>query len=341
MAKKKSKRVRRSGSRRKKKSFKHNLLKVCVGLAMLVLLVVAAGLALNYLLIRKTYTPPPIKPISRAHQHAVPEKKAPGKKAVRIAKAEKRAAPIYEIYPREELPPPLPLKPLRPLPKEKLPRVAIIIDDVGYNRAMAEKFIDLEVPITLSIFPFAPHRREIAATAHHQGLGVMLHLPMEPDEYPDVDPGPGKLLCGMPPDQLIAQLRQDLSSVPYIRGVNNHMGSKLTTYSDQMNQIFTILKKRGLFFIDSRTTARSVCRSAARLLQVPFAQRNVFLDNRQNEASIRRQLKKLVRYARRHGQAVGIGHPHGITYRVLKAQLPEIQKQVRLVTAAQIVHVIS
>lgn len=340
MAKKKSKRTRRSGSGRRKNQFRRNLLKAFVGLAVLVVLIVAAGAVLNYLLMRKTAAPP-MKSVPKVHRRTLPGKKGRGKKAARRAGAAKHAQPIYEIYPHKELPPPPPLTPLKPLPAEKPPWVAIIIDDVGYDRAMAEKFIGLKEPLTLSIFPFAPHCREIAATAYRKGLGVMLHLPMEPDEYPDVDPGPGKLLTGMTPDQLIAQLRQDLGSVPYIRGVNNHMGSKLTTYADQMNQIFTILKKRGLFFIDSRTTAKTVCRSAARLLQVPFAQRNVFLDNRQNAASIRSQLKKLVRYARRHGQAVGIGHPHGVTYRVLKAQLPKIAKQVHLVTAAQIVHVIS
>ena len=107
----------------------------------------------------------------------------------------------------------------------------------------------------------------------------MLHLPMEPSEYPMVNPGPGALLSSMSADELIAQLKKDLQSVSSIKGVNNHMGSKMTQHSAQMYQIFSILKKEGLYFIDSRTTSKTLCKPSARLLQVPFAERDVFLDH--------------------------------------------------------------
>lgn len=166
----------------------------------------------------------------------------------------------------------------------------------------------------------------------------MLHLPMEPVEYPDVNPGPGTLLTSMTPDQLTRQLEKDLDAVPFIKGVNNHMGSKMTAESSQMYQIFSILKKRGLYFVDSRTTAETICKPSARLFQIPFAQRDVFLDHLVKVEFIRKQLKELVQIAQRNGYAVGIGHPHSLTYQVLREMLPDLQKKIRLVPASEIVH---
>jgi len=161
---------------------------------------------------------------------------------------------------------------------------------------------------------------------------------MEPIEYPAVNPGPGTLLTSMTPDQLIRKLEKNLAAVPYINGVNNHMGSRMTADSSQMYQIFSILKKRNLFFIDSRTTNKTLCKPSARLFQIPFAQRDVFLDHSQNPDFIRRQIKELIRIAQRNGQAVGIGHPHTVTYDILREMMPELEKKVKLVPASEIVH---
>jgi polysaccharide deacetylase 2 family uncharacterized protein YibQ len=128
--------------------------------------------------------------------------------------------------------------------------------------------------------------------------------------------------------------------VPFAKGVNNHMGSKMTAESSQMYQIFSVLKERNLYFIDSRTTARTLCKPSARLFQIPFAQRDVFLDHLQNAEFIRKQIKELISVARRNGYAVGIGHPHVITYNILREMLPELQKEVKLVPASEIVHLL-
>lgn len=250
---------------------------------------------------------------------------------------ERTASPTFEVYPKHEI---LIKKPLDRPPENLstgLPRVAIIIDDMGYDRAMAEKFLSLEVPLTFSLFPHGPHREYIVRRAHERGLDVMLHLPMEPVEYPSVNPGPGALLTGMSPDQLILQLKRNLDTIPTLVGVNNHMGSRMTTVSTQMYQIFTILKQRELFFIDSLTTAQSVCKPSARLLQVPFAQRDVFLDHRPESEFVRGQIRLLTRIARSHGEAIGIGHPHEVTYRILRDILPRLQREVHLVPAADLV----
>jgi polysaccharide deacetylase 2 family uncharacterized protein YibQ len=165
----------------------------------------------------------------------------------------------------------------------------------------------------------------------------MLHLPMEPVNYPKVNPGPGALLASMEPDELIAQLNDNLDSVPAARGVNNHMGSKLTASSDQMRQIFTILKKRNLFFIDSRTTADTRCRPSAELLQLAFAERDVFIDHLQKPAFVRKQLRLLIKRAQQQGYAIGIAHPHPVTLEVLKKMLPELQKTVYLTHASDVI----
>ena len=173
------------------------------------------------------------------------------------------------------------------------------------------------------------------------GCEVMLHLPMEPLEYPSVDPGPGALLSSMSADDLIAQLRENLSDVPGIKGVNNHMGSKLTAESARLYQVFSVLKKEGLFFIDSRSTPETVGRPSARLFQLPFAERDVFIDHVQDPDLIRLRVKELIQIARKNGEAIGIAHPSKTTLRILEEMLPMLKKEVQLVPASHVVHVIS
>ena len=248
--------------------------------------------------------------------------------------------PTFEIYPEVEPTIEKPAaKPIIP-PEFKLPRVAIIIDDLGHDRKIAEKFLELDVALTFSILPFSPYQKKIARMAQDKGVEVMLHLPMEPMEYPAVDPGQGTLLADMDPDRLIAQLEKNLDTLSGVKGVNNHMGSRLTAESSQLYQIFSILKKRGLFFVDSRTTAKSLCRPTARMFKVPFAQRDVFLDHQQQPDFIRKQIKDLIEIAQSHGEAVGIGHPYSSTYAVLKEMLPELTESVRVVPASDIVRIV-
>ena len=168
-----------------------------------------------------------------------------------------------------------------------------------------------------------------------------MHLPMEPQEYPSINPGPGALLTTMTPDALIDQLRKDLTAVPGAVGANNHMGSRLTAQSSQMNQVLGELKRQNLFFVDSLTTGDSVAREAAQLFQVPFGQRHVFLDHRPDRQFIEKQLMVLQEIAERHGFAIGIGHPYEITWQVLREALPHLKKRVHLIPASQAVGIIS
>jgi len=317
MAKRKIKKKRAKKKARKKTSLTHSLSKLFSGFAILIALIFLAGFLAHHFMLRKE----PVKPVQ-------PEQKAP------ITQA-----PTFEIYPEKDIPPDKPaLKPKTGISNE-LPKVAIIIDDLGYDRFIAKKFLALDGVFTFSVLPHSPFTKKIAKEAEAKGYDIMLHLPMEPIEYPAVNPGPGALLTSMSPDELIEQLKKDLDDVPAIKGVNNHMGSKMTAVSTQMYQIFSILKKRNLFFIDSRSTAKTVCKPSARLLKIPFAQRDIFIDHIPDPEFIRKQLRQLVRVAKRKGMAVGIAHPHKMTYTILRQELPDLKKKVRLVPASRIVHV--
>lgn len=306
---------------RKNKLFKSSLVKVLGGLAILLVVVAIAGLSAHFLI-------PPEKP----SKTDLPSKAAPKTKKP-LAKI-----PTFEIYPPKEIPPEKPPIKKPPIDLKQLPLVAIIIDDLGYDKKIAKKLSQLNSGITFSILPHSPFQESIARLAHDNGSDTMLHLPMEPFEYPAVNPGPGTLLTTMTADQLIRQLEKNLAAVPYIKGVNNHMGSKMTAESGQMYQIFSILKKRNLYFIDSRTSSKTLCKPSARLFQIPFAQRDVFIDHFQDPDFIRKQINELIQIAQKNGQAVGIGHPHTITYEILREMMPELEKKVRLVPASEIVH---
>ena len=256
-----------------------------------------------------------------------------------MKKPPKIEKPTFEIYPEEKAPVEKPIAKPKAAPKKELPKVVIIIDDLGYDLKIADKFIELDTAFTFAILPFSPFQKKIAKRARDNGIEVMLHLPMEPVEYPQADPGPGTLLTRMSPDQLIAQLNENLDTLPSVVGVNNHMGSRLTTESNQLYQIFSVLKKRGLFFVDSRTTAKTLCKPSARMFKVPFAQRDIFLDHKHQPEFIRKQINRLMRVAKQYGEAVAIGHPHSTTYEVLKKMLPNLKKSVQIVPASQIVRV--
>lgn len=319
----KSKKPKRNSSGSKKGGpLKANIKKAVLGVFILLVLVVGAGFLANYLLFQKQATP--------ARQAQKQEKKAPPSKQI-----------VFEVYPKSEKSFSKAFVKPRKLPDKSLPNVAIIIDDMGYDNILAKNYLELGIPFTFSVLPFSPFQKSIAKAAHDKGIEIMLHLPMEANEYPQVHPGPGVLLTDMPPDKLIEQLNSDIDDIPFIKGVNNHMGSKMTAVDTQMYQIFTVLKKRDLYFVDSRTTAMTVCGPSARLLKVPFAERDVFIDHVQNQGFIRDQIKLLVKLADKHGEAVGIIHPHHETYKVIREMLPYLKEKVNLVPASKIVSDIS
>ena len=328
MAKRKpTRKKRRPKKSRNPPPVKSSLFKALVGMAILGALVVSVGFLIYHLA-------PPQPPSS-----------PPAAKSAKATTPPLKKKPTFEIYPKEK---PAPREPLarkdipaaipKPAPRKALPSVALIIDDLGYDKKIAQKFAQLDLVLTFSILPHSPFQQKIARLARSKGLEIMIHMPMEPVEYPQVNPGPGTLLISMSPDELIEQLDQNLNTLPSVKGVNNHMGSRMTSESTQMYQIFSVLKKRGLFFIDSRTTAESLCEPSARLFQVPFAQRDVFIDHHLKPDFIRNQIKELIRIAKKNGEAVGIMHPHSTTLKILKEMIPDLKGQIRLVPASKVVH---
>ena len=317
MAKKKPKQKPRKSSSKKRKQnhLKTYLIKAFIGIGGLIILVFLAAVATHYIILPKDSLAPVLKP-----------------RAV--------ITPKFEIYPKEEIAPRKIIpKPPAILP-EKLPKIAIILDDLGYDKYIVNKFLSLDATLTFSVLPHISFQKKIAKAAHEKGFEVMLHLPMEPDEFPKVNPGPGALLVSMSPDELIDQLNKNLDTVPSLKGVNNHMGSKMTRNSNQLYQIFSVLKKRNLFFIDSLTTADSLCKPSARLFRVPFAQRDIFLDHIQDPEFIHQQFDRLIQLAESHGEAIGIAHPYQVTFEVMNKLLPELKKKAILVPASEVVHII-
>ncbi|MBU1054713.1 MAG: divergent polysaccharide deacetylase family protein [Proteobacteria bacterium] len=323
MAKRKKEKKKKKGSK-KVKNLRFNILKACAGLFVLLFLVVGVGFLYNYYISRHKPIPIPVK------QTAPLKIKIQKKKTV-------SKPPVFEVYPKEERQY-IKIKPKgKAIPDRHLPNVAIIIDDVGYHPDLENKFLQLDAIFTFSVLPFSPHKKSIIKAAQKKGREIMLHLPMEPKEFPAISPGPGALLTTMNPDQLINQLNKDIDDVPFIKGVNNHMGSKMTASDTQMYQIVSVLKQRGLYFIDSRTAPKTYGKESAKLFKISFAERDVFIDHKQDKEFIRKQIHELINIANRHGEAVAIIHPYPITYEVISEMLPYMKKKINLVPASAIV----
>jgi uncharacterized protein len=203
-------------------------------------------------------------------------------------------------------------------------KLALIVDDCGQWIDTERGFIALGVPLTLSVLPDVHYTGEVAREASDAGLGVMLHLPMEPISR--INPGPGKVTTEMTDSEIIAQVQADLAQVPLARGVNNHEGSKASADQRVMNDVIGVLAKHGgLFFIDSRTSSASVGEQTARAQGVPTAARDVFLDAQASVAYTEAQLRQAAALAKRNGEAIAIGHPKPTTLAAVRAMIPQLQ----------------
>ncbi|MHB8809614.1 MAG: divergent polysaccharide deacetylase family protein [Desulfobulbaceae bacterium] len=219
---------------------------------------------------------------------------------------------------------------------KELPRVAIIIDDMGHHHRLGADLLGLELNLTFSFLPHAPFSRELAEQARQQGHDILVHMPMEPLD-PAWDPGPGTLYLADPLEEIARKVAQNLSSVPHAVGINNHMGSRYTGDEAAMRQFFKLLSGQDLLFIDSGTSSASVAMETARAMGFKSARRHVFLDNVQSQEDICRQLKQLVTEARKRGWAIGIGHPNEATLTALTSCREMLQEQVRLVGIHELV----
>jgi len=209
---------------------------------------------------------------------------------------------------------------------------------MGNDRTDDDAVLALPYPLTVSVLPHLPLSTEIADEASRRGDQVMLHLPMQPDSE-TTPSGAIELRSGMPDSEVRSIVAGMLATVPHASGVNNHEGSRATADPELMAALMPDLRARGLFFIDSRTTASTVAYDTARRFGVRAASRKVFLDDSLDAAAIHQQIELAVSDASHDGDAIAIGHPHPQTIAVLREMLPRLKQQgVRLVFASDLVH---
>lgn len=204
------------------------------------------------------------------------------------------------------------------------PMIAVVIDDLGVDRRRSERVIPLRAPLTLAWMTYAQDLPRLTREAHNRGHELMVHVPMQP-QGASWDPGPDVLEVGVHPEENRRRLEWGLSRFEGFVGINNHMGSRYTGDRTGMKVVMEELRKRGLLFLDSVTTDKSVGPDLARSYGVPFAARNVFIDNDQSVSAVLAQLQKAEAYARKHGAAIAIGHPHDATIEALQQWLPGLE----------------
>lgn len=214
------------------------------------------------------------------------------------------------------------------------PKIAIIIDDIGYQKTDL-KLIELPFPLTFAVLPYTPYGNKAAKQAFLQQKDVMLHMPMQASN--GKTPGPGALTEQMGKREVQQSLQAALADIPYAIGINNHMGSYYTELNEPMAWTMEYLRKRHLFFVDSLTTSHSKAGKYASQFGVTHLSRHVFLDNEQNEAAIGKQFDVLLRIAKKRQSAIAIAHPYPETYNFLRKNLPRLQQQgVQLVSISQL-----
>jgi len=214
---------------------------------------------------------------------------------------------------------------------------AIVLDDWGYNTRNLNALLSLKEPITISVLPNLPYSRQIAEQAHNNAIEVILHLPLEAHDSRK-SPEKGTIYTYMERREVLASLQRSIESVPNIKGVSNHQGSKATEDEGLMKLLFGEFRKKNLYFLDSLVTNNSVCRRVAAETKVKFAARSVFLDNENNIDYIKGQLAELLSLAKQNKFAVGIGHDRPLTIKAISQMVPEFRRQgVKLVYLSEVV----
>lgn len=205
-------------------------------------------------------------------------------------------------------------------------KIAIVLDDWGYNLNNLDALKRIKEPLTLAILPRRAFSKAVAKAVQELKQEAILHLPLEPYHGRDGRLEPETVLVGMDKQEALKILDADIKSVPGIKGVSNHMGSRATESAALMGIIFSELKVRGLYFLDS-FTGKTVCKDLAEKMGLPYERRQVFLDNKSDEKYILSQFELLARIAQQRGSAIGIGHDRPKTLEVLVKAVPEFKKR--------------
>ncbi|MDD3250076.1 MAG: divergent polysaccharide deacetylase family protein [Smithellaceae bacterium] len=203
-------------------------------------------------------------------------------------------------------------------PRTAIRQVVIIIDDIGYDMRPVRELLAIDENITFAILPLLAHSREAAEVLHQANREILLHLPMEPLSYPKEKPGSGALFTDMNDEEILFQLQRNMESVPNASGVNNHMGSKFMADEEKLTLVFRELKKKNLFFIDSRTTRDSKTETAAHKTRLKVMSRKIFLDNERDYSKIYQVLMEAARASDGNSPLIVIGHPYPETIRAVR-----------------------
>jgi len=198
---------------------------------------------------------------------------------------------------------------------------SLIIDDLGQNLPRDRRALALPGPVTLAVMPDTPHAGQFAREAHAADKTVIIHMPMDPAT------GPFAWHPDLPQAELLKRLDAAIKAVPFAAGLNNHEGSRMTAQPEAMTWLMASLQQHHLFFIDSRTSAKTVAAAKAQAMGVAHVSRDVFLDDVRTPQAVARQLQTAIAIARKHGSVVVIGHPYPVTLAVLERELPNLQAQ--------------
>ena len=217
-------------------------------------------------------------------------------------------------------------------------RVAIIIDDLGYQLDVGRRAIALPGPVTFAVLPGAPRTTTLARWAHENGKEVLLHLPLQANSD-DKDDEPVRIDLDMNRAAVVGAFDVALNSVPHVIGVNGHRGSLLTRHPGHMQWLMEEIRAReGLFFVDSYTTAASVAMQIAAETGVSAVKRDVFLDPDRSPQTVARQFERMKLLAKKRGFVVAIGHPYKSTLALLERELPKLGEQgIELVPVSELV----
>lgn len=219
-----------------------------------------------------------------------------------------------------------------------VPRISIIIDDLGYRLQDGRRAIELPGPLAYAILPETPGSRRLAEFANERGKEVLLHLPLEAIGH-NGPPEPGGIVLDMSRAGLRDAFASAMDSVPFVIGVSSHRGSLLTRHPGHMGWLMEeIARREGLFFIDSYTTHQSIALRIAREAGITATRRDVFLDHDRSPEALEREFERLKRLARERGKAIGIGHPYPETLQMLERALQDLEKEgIELVPISQLI----
>ena len=215
-------------------------------------------------------------------------------------------------------------------------KLSIVIDDFGYRPQQENQVLQMPAAISVAVLPDATHAHEMAIKAHQRGHEVLIHLPMAPLSKQPLEKN--TLRPDMSSGEIEKIIREAVANVPYAVGLNNHMGSAMTSSLPGMQKVMQVLNNYNFYFLDSMTIGNSQSTRAAMGTRVKVIKRRVFLDDTQNEADIRKQFMRAVHLAQRDGSAIAIGHPHPTTVRVLQEMLPTLPADITLVRPGQLLN---